>query len=185
MRFPVGRVAAVMVVMQVANAVFVATAAARPEEPAATLVQPLPVAQPPPAPASTCAPPVLTIRDLDHLAEVVEPDDVLRSRTKVLARSRNNALWVAFGALVVGAALMIAGLTVYADVDCHSIPFGDVLTCMTRPSLAALAGGAAIAVGGVLVGAAVTPDRQELIDIANDWNARHPDRPIALRPRRH
>jgi hypothetical protein len=169
-----------MVVIQAS----VATATTTPAEPAATLVQPLPTERPPPAPASSCAPPVLTIRDLDHLAEAVESDDLLGTRTKVLARSRNNAVWVVLGGLVVGTALMIAGLTVYGDVDCYAIPFGDLLTCMTRPSLAALAGGAAIAVGGVLVGAAVTPDRQELIDVANDWNARYPDRPIALRPRR-
>jgi hypothetical protein len=171
----------IQVIMQAVFQVFAATAAATPAE---TVVHPLPADQPTPTPATVCAPQVLTIRDLDHLEEVVESDNLLHARTKVLVRSRNNALWLAFGGLVAGTALMIAGLTVYADVDCYSIPFGDVWGCMTRPSLGALAGGAAIAVLGLVGAVALDPPRHDQIDVVNDWNARHPDRPIALRPRR-
>ena len=172
----VDRCAAVMVVIFG----FMAAAAAMPVEPAATLVQPLPVGQPAPVQAVAYPAPVLYIKNIDHLAEVVKSDDLLHARTKALVAERNQGLTVVIVSLAVGAALMVAGLTAFANEECTPSVAGGSPHCMTMPSFPVMAGGVLVAGIGTMIGAAMGPSRHTQIDVVNEWNARHADRPIML-----
>jgi hypothetical protein len=177
-----GRVAAVMVVMSV----FAASAAATPAETGATLVQPLPTGQA--APAIAYPAPVLYIKNIDHLAEVVKADEVIHARTKALVAGRNRGLAVLLASVVAGTALVVASLTVFENQECSPDLLGGAPRCTTMPNIGLLTGGAVVAGIGTLIGVAMGPHRNDMIDVVNDWNARHADRPIMLdapRPRRY
>ena len=177
-----GRVAAVMVVIFGSTA----DAADTPAEPGVPLVQPLLTGQPALAIANPA--PVLYIKNLEHLAEVVKADEVVHARTKALVAGGNRGLAVLLASMVVGTAMVVTGVTAFVNEECSPGLLGGAPRCTTRPNNGLVVGGAVVAGIGTMIGVAMGPHRHDMIDVVNDWNARHADRPIMLdapRPRRH
>jgi len=146
-------------------------------------VQPLPAEPPPPPPVQIVAvspPPPVYIKDFDHLAAMVKPDDVLSARMAALAARRTTG-YVTMGAgLLVGAALVAGSATVWADEHCVPDLLGGAPDCTTQPNFPLLLSGSLVAVLGVVVAAVMGTGRSALIDIVNEWNSRHADRPLVL-----
>lgn len=144
----------------------------------------LPPASPPPAAAAPAAPagaggPDLRariyVKDLGHLAELVRSDPNVSPKAEGLASRRR----VAIGAFVVGGvgatALLVASLAKQTP-DPGDPRFDSAVDDKMKLML----GGTAVGLAGALVGALVHPRRGELLDVLNEWNVAHPDRPFVL-----
>lgn len=149
-----------------------------PRRPAAPPVEPLPKANPRPRPARVRT--TIYVKDLDHLAELVESDRVVHPMAEDLA-SRHTIAKVAFwGGSLAGAGLMLASVTILKTKECNpGIPgYPDI--CANTSNLTAMMIGLGIALAGTIGWWAVTPKRSDLLDVINTWNGRHPDEPFTL-----
>jgi hypothetical protein len=133
---------------------------------------------PPPAPPPPDLRTRVYVKDLDHLAELTRVDPVVGPRTLALAerQARARTALIATGVATLG--LIVLGI---ADPWKEPCP-GGVACVRPMSGGAKFAFGAGLAVpwiGGGLAWAA-SPKREELLDVINDWNARHPGEPFSL-----
>jgi hypothetical protein len=91
-----------------------------------------------------------------------------------LATRRKTALGVMWGGLGVGLVLMVLSFTVLSTQDCT-----DGI-CIQRFNFPAMIAGGAIASLSPLVGWAIHPSRDDLLDVVNTWNRRHTDNPFTI-----
>jgi len=151
-----------------------AVAQQQPVEPLPANAPPVQVAVAPPPP------PIYVIKNFDHLAAAVKPDDALSARMAALAHGRRTGLVIMGAGLLVGAAVVAAGATVWADEHCVAYPLGGSPSCTKQPNFPLLLSGSLAAVLGVVIAGVMGPGRNDLIDIVNEWNSRHADRPLML-----
>jgi SH3 domain-containing protein len=143
--------------------------------PAATA---LAAAAPPPslaAPAPDLHPRIY-VKDLDHLAELVKDDPNVAPKARELARKRTTAFTVLGVGLAGGAALTLVGLSQannHRDLNDPNFGRNDGAGAMTAGLLTSL--------GAVVVGLALSPSRNDLLDVINEWNVAHPDQPFTIR----
>jgi SH3-like domain-containing protein len=138
-------------------------------------VVPLPAATPV---VRTSAPvSIVYVKDLDHLAELVKEDNVVHPKAASLAARQNGAMGVMIGGAVVGGVIAIAGMTFLATESCGN---GFTGYCTTEYNMTAVYGGLAILALTPLIGLAMRPGRNDLLDVVNEWNARHTDKPFTL-----
>jgi len=141
-------------------------------------------AAPPPAAAAvpTVPPPDLHariyVKDLDHLAEILKEDPGIGARADDLAARAGRARSVGLTGGLVGSLLFAAGgMMAVNDVDSNldSPTFGQ-RTSSRGPALMVV--GTVTALASIAYAMTQAPRRDELIDVLNDWNAQHPDRPL-------
>ena len=131
-------------------------------------VQPLSVARPP-----------LYIKNLDHLADLVKDDPLLDKRALDLVdRLQNSRIMYGISLVTLAAAAVTPFLI--KKTDC--VGSGPTMLCQQDPNLTYLliGSGISVVIGAIAFGMA--PERDEYIDVVNDWNQRHPDRPLAITP---
>jgi hypothetical protein len=137
--------------------------------PPAAPVQPLSVVRPP-----------LYIKDLDHLADLVKDDPPLEKRASDLADRLLDAR-IAYGA---SAFVLAAGtLTTFIVKKTDCVGSGPTMLCQQDPNLTYLLVGMGVSAVIAAIAFGTAPRRDDFIDVVNDWNQRHPDRPLAITPR--
>ncbi len=119
-----------------------------------------------PAPAPSRRTGAIYVKDLDHFVELVASDPYVHREAATLERDDTIADVARWGGLAAGAGLMFAGL----------IP--DDATGETDQTL--LIAGLGVMGVGALVGWIVRPTRNDLIDVINMWNTRHPEEPFTF-----
>jgi hypothetical protein len=155
-----------------------ATAPVAPPPPvAAPAVQPLP-AGPPAAPVvATNARAIIYVEDLDHLAELVKSDNVVHPKAEALANNQKGAAALMVTGGVIGSLVVIGSFTFLASQSC---PTSYPPLCTTNPSVGGIVVGSLISLAGLIGGVALLPSRGDLLDVINEWNARHRDQPFTL-----
>jgi hypothetical protein len=152
-------------------------APAEPTRPAPRPVEPLrpPVVRSRPARAHT----TIYVKDLDHLAELVESDTVVHPQAESLASRHKVAMVSLWGGNIVGGVVVIGGVTFLGSKSCTPTGSGSAV-CTTSPNLTAMIVGCALALAGTIGWLAITPTRSDLLDVINTWNERHPDEPFTM-----
>ncbi len=120
------------------------------------------------------------MKDLDHLAELVKDDPRIAAQARSIASRRTTALTV--GGVTIAASSVVF-LTGMGNQTCRQepVPFpgsGSTRICQGDPTQTLI--GAGIAVAGSVLTALLWPTSSELLDVINDWNVAHPDRPFEL-----
>jgi len=128
-------------------------------------------AQQPTAPAKSAP---IYIKDLRHMAELMSEDRLVQPRAQRLATRRTAGLGVLWGGVGLGIALTTAGV-IYGAGAYEGDPSNKEETSLGL----VIAGGGLILVG-VVVGVATLPSREDVLDVINSWNTRHPDQPVQL-----
>jgi hypothetical protein len=117
------------------------------------------------------------VKDLPHLAELTKTDAVVHPKANQLAERHTQgqvAQWIGFGA---GLGLVATSLVFFATMPEPGAPdFSQRL----ETSIVFLAGGVLVALAGGAVGAILSPKREDLLDVINEWNTRHPAEPFEL-----
>jgi hypothetical protein len=139
-----------------------------PAAPAAP-VQPLSVTRPP-----------LYIKHLDHLGDLVKDDPLLDNQASDLTYRQHNSRLV-FGISLVTLAVVAVTPFLVKKTDCAGS--GPTMLCQQDHNLIYLLVGSGISAAIAAIGLGFAPRRDEFIDVVNDWNQRHPDRPLAITPR--
>jgi hypothetical protein len=126
------------------------------------------------------APVQIYVKDLDHLASLVEHDSVVSPMAHDLASRRTSSIGVLGTAVGISVALVAVGL-LNKTQDC----FGDgssglAPTCVDKPRLGFIYAGVAVDLVGTIAWAIMTPKRSDLLDVINTWNRRHPDEPFSI-----
>jgi hypothetical protein len=152
------------------------TKPARADEPGAP---PPGAPSPPPAPPAKAAEPVKTavspphpvilyIQDWGHLAEVTHSDDKLFDRADSLVnRAEASRQITTVGWLLGGSVATAATLSRLST---------DHWTNFTKYGVA---GGVSFLAVSMAISWFVAPDHSDLVSVINEWNQRHPERPLA------
>jgi hypothetical protein len=120
------------------------------------------------------------VKDLDHLARIVAVDPEVGPRARDLAARQKRAGRVTIGGFVVGTSLFAVGGALWMndiDSDLDSETFGEQ-TSSRGPTMMAIGGVTLVATGIYLLTQISRGD--DLIDLVNDWNVRHPAEPIEI-----
>lgn len=122
--------------------------------------------------------PLIYVKNLKHLAELVEDDETVSPLARDLHQRHVTSQVVGWGGMLGGLALMTAGLLLPQD-DCQFI--GSTEFCsFGAKHFGLMYGGLAVAALSPLIGWIIAPKREDLLDVINTWNARHPDEPFEL-----
>jgi len=133
--------------------------------------------EPPPAPRPAPTYTQVYVKDLDHLAELVQRDEVVYPMAKDLVGSETLADVGGWGGIIGGSVLMLVGVSQleYGDYSGYSYTEADNTGAYTLMGV-----GAAISLVGLVIYYAARPTRNDLLDVVNTWNGRHPDEPFTL-----
>ena len=106
--------------------------------------------------------------DWDRLSEFTRSDRVVISQADFWVSRRRFVFWDIglFSALGGG----VAAVATFERLET------DHWTKATKWSLA---GGLSVAIVSLVVAWAISPDRNDLLSVTNQWNLRHPDQPLA------
>lgn len=106
--------------------------------------------------------------DWDRLASLTELDFRVGPKAEFWARRNQVARWIAASGIILGGGAAALGTI-------------DRLThdSWTDSSKWSIAGGLTLTAFSVFAAWAFAPDRDDLITTINEWNLRHPDRPLA------
>lgn len=138
----------------------------------AAAIEPLaPPGGPPPAVGS-----LTYVKDLNHLAAITSTDSALHPRALALGRKVKIGAGVLMGSAALGALIVVGAATIFAQDDC----FGSPPVCNSSPNGAVAGVGLFTMVAGGLAGLLMMPQRGDLLDLINEWNARHPERTLLL-----
>jgi len=150
------------------------TTAAAPVTPAAPVASDTPLRTPADSPAR------IYVKDLDHLAELVKEDAPIATQAQSLATRATASKVTMFGSVFTGLALSGLGFLVTSE-DCSEPLFeGGSRFCHDRPTTGLLISGLGLALVGSVVGYAISPSRNDVLDVINTWNRQHPDQPFEL-----
>jgi hypothetical protein len=132
------------------------------------------------------ATPLIYIKDLSHLAEVVSRDDEVHRMATDLTTRQTAAIGVVSGGLAVGTLLVVGAMTIFTHPSCTVFtsggpngPTSDQF-CVDRTNQAMLYGGTGVVLASGLVAALLWPKRNDLLDVINAWNRRHILNPISV-----
>ncbi|HLT32063.1 MAG TPA: hypothetical protein VK013_18635 [Myxococcaceae bacterium] len=121
---------------------------------------------------------LIYVKNLGHLSELVESDEVVAPLARDLHQREVSSKVVWWGSLLAGTALLTASLLVPGD-NCSTI--GGQEYCSFGPTnYGLMIGGVALGTIGPIVGVLMAPKREDLLDVINTWNVRHPDEPFEL-----
>jgi hypothetical protein len=122
--------------------------------------------------------PLFIVSDIDQIADLTKDDSLIGPRARELVHNRHVALGVGVGAMV--SSLLIGALSfVYTQNDCIGSPPTQI--CQQAPdfTFSYVAGGVLLVGGLIALGIAC---QDSPVAILNDWNQRHPDRPLTIAP---
>jgi hypothetical protein len=108
------------------------------------------------------------VSDWDRLASLTEPDFVVGAKAAFWAKRGQAARWIAAAGIVFGGGAATLGTF---DRLTH--------TSWTDSSKWSVAGGLTAVAFSLFVAWAFGPDRDDMMTVINQWNLRHPDRPLA------
>jgi len=146
--------------------------------------RPVPAPQPMPAPVRPLVrerpprspeAPLIYVKDVHHLAELVQTDDVVFPKANALARRRTAGYGAMLASIPVGVLLMTLGATVFSHEECYGGSF-----CEKKSNIPLVISGLLVIGAGEFLGMAMLPTPSDLIDVVNLWNERHVNRPITL-----
>ena len=135
--------------------------------------------EPVPAPAAPTFP--TFVADLDQLAFLVKGDSLLATKASDLATRRRVSAGILAGGGALGFGIGMLGM-VFTTRDCLDTGLGNPPLCQNRPNFGFALVGLAVATVSALAGLAVMPSSRERAEIVDDWNQRHPDRPLTILP---
>jgi hypothetical protein len=156
------------------------------EESAIVLID-APPAAPAPAPAPAAPPDLrapLYVKDLDHLAELVKSDPVIAPKANRITTRRRAAYATMGVGLGVSAALTVVGIKQMNrefDRAFDSPGFEEP----GNAGQATFASGLVVAVVTLITAAIIAPKHDDLLDVINGWNERHPEEPFEITPGGH
>ena len=108
------------------------------------------------------------VEDWDRLAELTRSDRVVSAQVDYWVSRRSYVAWELGGVSVTGGS--VAAVGVFGRLA------NDHWTNVTKWSVA---GGLCATIVSVAVAWAISPDRNDLLDVINQWNLRHPAQPMA------
>jgi hypothetical protein len=125
--------------------------------------------------------PLVYVKNLKHLAELTSSDPVVGPMAQKLEVRRVTGFGVAIGGGVGGIAATVLALTVLQSKACIDGPYPDsAQACNSGPNATLLLGGVAVTSVSTIVGLLLLPDREDLLDLLNHWNARHTQDPFTI-----
>lgn len=125
--------------------------------------------------------PLIYVKDLAHLAELTASDAIVGPMAEKLERRRTTGFGILIGGTLGGMTAAALGLTVLQSKACIAGPYPDSKeACNSGPNEALLVGGLAAAGVAAIVALLVNPDREDLLDLLNQWNTRHPEDPFTI-----
>ncbi|HEU4382513.1 MAG TPA: hypothetical protein VFR85_03330 [Anaeromyxobacteraceae bacterium] len=179
------RLVVTLVLLSLADPAAAQSAGARPgDPPGPAIAEPAEPPPPPPPPGPGLVAidlrPRIYVKDLDHLAELVREDPTVAAKASSIASRRTNAMTV--GGVTIAAG-MVVFLTGMGNETCRDepVPFpgsGSIRMCQADSTQSMI--GLGITAAGSLLVALLWPGPNELLDVINDWNVAHPDRPFEL-----
>jgi hypothetical protein len=122
-----------------------------------------------PIPAATARKPVVYVKDLDHLAELVSSDDLVHPKVDGMVSRHTAANVLGYGGLGVMVTSTVLGFFVLRSQDCSAG------TCTEHANAPLVIGGLSLGLVMGLVAVMVEPTRNDLLDVVNLWNQRHTD----------
>jgi hypothetical protein len=120
---------------------------------------------------------ILYVKDLDHLADLVKEDSSVHPKATSLAQRQFAGKMVMYGGATAGTLVALGGLLLWTKQSCDSYGF-----CMPESNETAFYGGLAFSALSTLVGYALMPSRNDLLDVVNEWNGRHLDQQFTIEP---
>jgi len=120
------------------------------------------------APVCKSAPLPVYIEDWGRLADLTREDSEVFPRAEFWAKRHEQTSWIRGGGLIVGGGAVVLGIADRLTDDTSS-----------RRAKWSIAGGVGVALVSAFVYWAFDPDRDDLLTVINQWNFRHPDRPLA------
>jgi len=120
------------------------------------------------APACKSAPLPVYIENWGRLADLTREDPEVSPRAEFWAERHELTSWLLGGGQIVGGGAVALGIS-------------DRLTDdgWARRAKWSAVGGASVVLVSYFVAWAFGPDRDDLLTVINQWNFRHPDRPLA------
>ena len=108
------------------------------------------------------------VENWDSLAELTRSDRVVFPQVDFWISRRSYAFWELGSVSLLGGGVAAFGL--------FDRLANDHWTNMTKWSVA---GGLSVAIVSLVVAWAISPDRNDFLNVINQWNLRHPDQPLA------
>lgn len=144
--------------------------------PAAVASPAVSAAAPPAAAPAADLRPIVYVKDLGHLAELVRADPKVSPMAERLAARRKAAYGVGLAGIALSVGFMAYGMT----AEPNPAQPGDPDFMKTTSRDRAFAGGVLGAIASTVVMLAIHPRSGELLDVVNAWNANHPEYPFTI-----
>lgn len=107
-------------------------------------------------------------------------DPAMSQRVVTLERRTTWSKVLIFAGPLVGAALVVASLTVFKETG--NSDYGDVGAMTSGPKVPLALSGIAIGLVAPLMGWAVWPKHADVEETVGEWNAKHPAQPLRWAP---
>lgn len=120
------------------------------------------------APACKPTPLPVYIEDWGRLADLTREDSEVFPRAEFWAKRHEQTSWILGGGMILGGGAAALGISDRLTDDGWS-----------RRAKWSIVGGVGVALVSAFVYWAFDPDRDDLVTVINQWNFRHPDRPLA------
>jgi hypothetical protein len=120
------------------------------------------------------------VKDLDHLAELVKEDPIVSPQAQALASRATASQVTMYGSILTGMAISGVGFLATSETCEEPLFQGASPFCRKRPSWTLIFSGLGLALVGSMVGYAIAPSRNDVLDVLNAWNRGHPDQPFEL-----
>jgi hypothetical protein len=124
--------------------------------------------------------PVIYVKDLDHLAELVSSDNVVHPKVLSIQSKRRRGYGVMLGSMAAGSVLLVGSMTFLGHEHCIMNSPGSPDVCYTETSVGWMSAGFLVAIAGWFAGFMMLPDRNDFLDVINTWNTRHVDEQFTL-----
>jgi hypothetical protein len=119
--------------------------------------------------------PTLQVKNLDHLAALTKEDPVVHPMALNLVK-RSKASWATFGIGFTGGALVsILGMSAFRTTTCET-PREGLLLCTDAPNWAMTGAGFGVMAMSTILGLALMPKHDEVLDVLNAWESRRAER---------
>jgi hypothetical protein len=122
------------------------------------------------------ATPLVYVQSFAQLTALTKDDDLVSAMAARLDSRRTVALTLASGGAATLMLTTLLAFTAGAHQDC------DAYGCISAPNMTLFYGGMAFGAVAAIAAVALTPWRSDMIDVLNEWNQRHVDRPLTLAP---
>jgi hypothetical protein len=114
------------------------------------------------------------VKDLDHLAELVKGDAQVAPLAEKMVTQKQTA-WAVGGAGLVAGAVMIAIGVSQLNSDFNRSMNDPGAGSPSQRGAGVVVGGSAVIGLAAIATYAIMPKRDDLLDVVNTWNQRHPD----------